>query len=323
MRITRRVLLHLTAGALASLAIGGQPAAAATPITLVVPTPAGGMVDTLGRLLGRELGESLGVPVVVENKPGASTLIATHYVMRAAPDANTLLLNLTQLVQSPLVYREKAGYDAFKDFVPVSRIGSSYAVLVAAPGLPTNSLAEFIQRGKDMDVINYGTNGIGSGTHIYMETFRLQTDLPFNHIPYKGEAPLLLDLMSGRLDFGWISPKAALEHGLEKKVLPLAVTSRERLPSLPDVPTFAELGYPNLSAETWVGIFAPAGTPPAAVERLAKEFDKAVSHPDVRAQLETFGIDAGGGTAADFAKVMRRSHDDWSRLVQLTGITLE
>lgn len=315
--LTRRALIVGGAAAtfLWALASHAEPAWPSKPVTIVVPTPPGGMLDALARLLAQRLAEPLSQPVVVDNRAGASTMVATHAVARAPADGHTLLLNVTQLVQNPLLYK-KPGYDAFKDFAPVIRIGAAVTVLSGAPDAPVKDLKELVAKAKaNPTPLSYGTQGIGSSHHIYTEILGRQTGLKLNHVPYRGEAPMLPDLMAGRLNLGWLSGMSALQYASEGKVKLLAATGRKRPVALPDVPTFAELGYTGLDSEGWVGILAPAGTPKPVIDRLSKELDHIIALPAVRERLVSFGIDPTGRVRAVHAQERGRlgPHDQGHR----------
>lgn len=293
------------------------------PITLVVPVPAGGMVDSLARTLGQQISESLGQPVVIDNRPGANTMIATDYVARAPGDGYTLLLNLTVLVQNPLLY-QKVNYDPFKDFAPVSRLGDNIAVFAVAPGIPAKTLPEFIALAKRRSTpFTYGSSGVGSASHMYGEMFAQAAGIQMLHVPYKGEAPLLPDLIAGRIDAGFVSGLSARQYGDDGRIRLLAISGRKRASGLPEIKTFGELGVSGIDAEAWVGVVAPARTPQAVVDRLSVEFAKAVAVPATRDKIISFGMEPVGGTPADFASYMRKSSDDWARIVQRTNIRLD
>lgn len=321
MAFTRReTLAFLGAMPFAAAAQGNYPN---KTVRIVIPVPAGGQTDILARMLGQKIGDALGQSVIVESKPGASTMIASEAVARSAGDGYTLLLTLTQLVQNPLLM-PKVNYDVFKDFAPVIRVAESTAILCVSPDLPAKSVQEFVALGKSRkEPLSYGSNGHGSTAHIYTEMFTRQTSLTLTHAPYKGEAQMIPDLVSGRLNAGWLSGMSAAQFGKENKVRILATTGRRRLTSLPNVPTFDELGYKGMDADGWIGIFAPSGTPKAIVDRLSTELDKAIATPEVRDRIVSFGLEPSGGTAADFTAVVRRSYDQWSNIIKTTNIQLQ
>ena len=327
MNTTRRhALQRLAATAVLPLAPAAWAQAApwpSKPITLVVPVPAGGMVDALARALGQQLGDALGQSVIIDNRPGANTMIGTDYVARAPGDGYTLLLNITVLVQNPLLY-QKVNYDPFKDFAPVSRIGENIAVFAVAPGVAAKTFPEFVALAKARaEPITYGSSGMGSASHIYGEMLAQSTGIKMIHVPYKGEAPLIPDLISGRIDAGFISGLAAHQYGTDGRVRLLALSGKKRSTGLPQLKTFSELGVAGIDAEGWVGLVAPAKTPKAVVDRLSAELAKAIAVPAMREKIISFGMEPVGGTPEEFAGLMRKSSDDWARIIQRTHIHLD
>lgn len=293
------------------------------PIHFVVPMPAGGAYDTLVRVLGEKLSDRLGQPVVVENKPGANTTIATTSVIRAPADGHTLLLALTVLVQYPLLYPDNQTYDPFKDLVPVSKVGDAVAVLGIAPGVPADSLEQFVSLAKETEM-SYGTPGVGSTTHLYGEIFSQLAGISMTHIPYRGDMSLLPDLATNRVNAGWFSPMIAEQYGgRQGKLKPLAVTGKGRTEVIPEVATFAELGFAGFDAEGWVGILAPAGTPQDIVDRLAFEIDAVLRDPEVRQRVVDIGLIPGGGTSSEFAETLQHTQEQWHDIIQRANVTLD
>lgn len=321
MNFSRRATLALLAAL--PLAATAQATFPDKPIRIIIPVPAGGQTDILARLLGQKLTASMGQPVIVESKPGAATVIATEMVAKSPPDGYTLLLTLTQIVQAPLLM-PRVKYDVFKDVVPVIRVAESTAIFAVPVGSPLKSIKDFVEQAKNRKVpFSYGSNGHGSTVHLYSDMFSRQYGFQLTHAPYKGEAPIVPDLVSGRIDAGWLSGMTAANLAKDKKVRILATTGTRRLTSLPEVPTFDELGYKGLDADGWIGIFAPGGTPRPIVEKLAAELDKAIQMPDVRERIISFGLEPAGGTSDDFSKMVRRSYDQWAHIIKTTGIQLD
>jgi tripartite-type tricarboxylate transporter receptor subunit TctC len=293
------------------------------PIRIVIPVPAGGQTDVLARLLGQKLTDALGQPVIVESKPGVATVLASELVARAPADGHTLLLSLTQVVQAPLLL-PKVGYDLFKDLAPVIRVADSTALLCVATNSPLQSVADLVSKSKGRTPpFTYGTNGHASTVHLYTEMFARQQGISLTHVPYKGEAPLVPDLVTGRVDAGWFSGMTGAQLAKDQKVRILATTGRQRMSGLPQVPTFGELGFPGMDADGWIGVFAPGATPRPIVDRLATELHKAITLPEVRERLVAFGLEPAGGTADEFSRVVRRTHQQWGQIIQTTGIRLE
>ena len=316
--------------AIAALGTGGlspsapaQPAWPTKPIRLIIPVPAGGQTDVMARLLGQKVGEALGQTVIVESMSGANTMIATEAVMRAPADGHTLLMNLTVMVQNPHLMLTKVRYDVFKDFVAVSRICESTAIFCVPAELPARTIPEFVALARKSPVpLTYGSNGQGSTAHFYGEMFARLAGITLSHVPYRGEAPMVPDLVSNRVNAGWLSGISAAQQSMDGKLRILATTGRKRLSALPTVPTFDEQGFKGLDADAWVGIFAPSGTPKAVVDRLAFEVDKAIATPELRERIISFGLEPSGGTAADFAAVVCRSFDEWGHIIKTSDIRL-
>ncbi|MDO8704365.1 MAG: tripartite tricarboxylate transporter substrate binding protein [Sulfuricaulis sp.] len=322
MNFTRRQTLALIAALPMAVAAQGTGSYPTKPIRIIIPVPAGGQTDILARLLGQKIGDALGQPVIVESKAGASTMIATEAVAKAPGDGYTLLMTLTQFVQNPLLM-PKVPYDVFKDFVPVTRVAESTAIFCVGSDLPVKNLAEFVALAKKPgSLLTYGSNGHASTSHMYADMLSRQAGMTLTHVPYKGEAQMIPDIVSGRLNAGFLSGMAANQQAKEGKVRILATTGRKRLTSLPNAPTFDEQGFKGLDADGWVGIFAPSATPTAIVDRLSAEFAKAIAQPDVRERIISFGLEPVGGTSAEFTTVVRRSHEEWSRIVKTLDMKL-
>lgn len=321
MHPTKRAILALLASL--PLAATAQSAYPDKPIRIIIPVPAGGQTDILARLLGQKLTASMGQPVIVESKPGAATVIATEMVTKAPRDGYTLLLTLTQIVQAPAL-TTRVKYDVFKDVTPVIRVAESTAIFSVPVDSPLKSIKDFVEQAKTRNPpFSYGSNGHGSTVHLYSVMLSRQYGFQLTHAPYKGESQMVPDLVSGRIDAGWLSGMTAANLAKDKQVRNLATTGRHRLTSLPDLPTFDELGYKGLDADGWIGIFAPGGTPRPIVDKLAAELDKAIKMPDVRERIISFGLEPVGGSADDFSKIVRRSYDQWSHIIKTTGIQLD
>lgn len=328
MNKSRRHCMALTAFlcglSCAGLALAQSPAPTEFPsktIRLVIPFPAGGQTDVLARMLGQRLSERLGQPVIVESKPGANSMIAIEAVARSPGDGHTLLIAGTTFAINPLQYR-KVPYDPFKDFVPVVRLGDNVAVYAISMQSPAKTLKEFLALAKSLSM-TYGTPGAGSTTHMYGEILSQNAGVKLVHVPYKGDASMLPDLISDRVNSGFISGLAGAQFSKEGKLRMIAVTGKSRAPSLPDLPTFGEQGVPGMDAEGWVGLFAPAGTPKPVVDRLASEFDMALKDPVIREKATAIGLIPIGGTSDEFAANLRKTYDDWSRIVKNTNVRMD
>lgn len=328
MSCKRRTLVRIVAAGAGSLLLGrsvAQPTAfPSKPIRLVVPAPAGGGADSLGRMIADRIAPSLGQPVVVDNKPGANTLIATQEVMKSPPDGYTVLLTFTVLVQNPLLYGKKAGYDPLKNLVPVARVADALAFFAVNSDVGATDVAAFLAAARAAPgKFSYGTMGIGSTPHLYTEILARQAGVNLVHVPYRGEAPMLPDLVGGRVHAGWLSIQTAQQMASSGRVRLLALSGGTRMASLPQVPTFKELGFSNMDADGWAGIFAPEGTPKPIVDRLSTEIERAMASPELRQKATMQGIEPRFAGAAEFAQMVRRSQGDWARIIELTGIRLE
>lgn len=294
------------------------------PVTLVVPFPAGGPTDAMARALAQKLAERLGQNVVVENKGGAGGTIAAEAVARAAPDGHTLFFGTTgTLAINPSLY-SKLRYDPVRDFAPVSLMATTMNVLVVHPEVPAKNLSELVQLAKARPgTITYGSAGNGSSNHLSGELFRSTAGVQVNHIPYKGSAPALVDLLGGRLTMMFDTIAQQTQNVAAGKVRALAVTGPRRSPLLPDVPTAQEAGLKDFDVTIWFGVLAPAGTPAQVVERLSREIGLVMSGDEMRRRMQADGAEARPTTPAEFAAVIRRDLDKWGPVVKASGATLD
>lgn len=313
-------------GALAAPQATAQTAAQAwptRPITIVMPYAAGGPTDLVTRMLAQRMSESLGQPVVVSNAPGASTMIGAERVARSPADGYTLFIgSVTTFSNNPLMYR-KIRYKV-EDFAPVSMIARTPYTLTVSPTMPVRNFAEFIAYAKQRPgkVFN-ATTGIGATNQLLGQMLNGEAGIKMVDVPYKGSGPALLDVMGGQVDllFDGINTSAqALKAG---KVRVLAVTSDRRSAAMPDVPTFAELGYPNMNASFWYGLFAPAGTPAAIIDRLNAEVNAALRSEDIRARLVSDGLAVEPGTPQALGATIARDAQLWGPVIKALGIELD
>ncbi|MGJ7489152.1 tripartite tricarboxylate transporter substrate binding protein [Variovorax sp. ZT4R33] len=317
------------------LALGGAVALAATamwpstavaqsfpikPIRIVVPFPPGGSTDLLARRIGEKLAAVWGQPVVVDNRAGAGGTLGADYVAKSAPDGYTLLMGVTGSNAIAGALYPKLPYDVVKDFAPVSLVVSSPLVLVRNPGFAGKTVAEVVALAKAKPgSISYGSPGNGTSMHLTGEMFKLSAKVSMLHIPYRGSAGALSDLMGGQIDtmFGdFLVVWPQLEAG---KLQPIAVTSKTRHKMLPNVPTIAESGYPGFEALSWQGLFAPAATPPAIVEQLNREVNKALASADIQEYFGSRGFALGGSSATEFKAFVKVEADKWAKIVQASG----
>lgn len=292
------------------------------PVTLVVPYTPGGPTDAVARALGDALRVRLGQPVIIENKPGAGTVIGNEYVARAAPDGYTLLLAGSSLTMAAAM--GKVNYDPVRDFAPVSMVLSLEMFLAVRPDVPARNLKELITWLKaNPGKASYGSVGNGSVTHLQMELFKSLTGTHIVHIPYKGSAPALTDLLGGRIQMVFDSMTTAGPHLKSGALRAMAITLPKRSQSLPDVPTFAEAGLPTFDAIAWSGVLAPAGTPPDVITRLNRDLMAAMQDPTFLKRLDALGGIPASSTPAEFAAKLQSETTKWTALVKERKLNVE
>ena len=300
------------------------PAVQAEPgktLRLIVPFPPGGSTDILARAIGAKLGPALGQTVVIDNKPGAGGALGAGEAARAEPDGNTLLMgHIGVLAVNPSLY-PKLPYDALKSFVPVAWVARVPNVLVVNANAPIKSLADLIAKARAQPgKLTYSSGGNGSAAHISFEYLKLKAGFFMLHIPYRGTAPSVTDLLGGQVDATFTGAPAVLPHVRAGRLRALAVSSPQRLPTLPDVPTVAESGFPGFDADQWYGIVAPAGTSAALVARLNAEINKALQTPAVAQQLAGEGAIPMPGTPKAFADLIASEIPRWAQVVKAGNI---
>jgi tripartite-type tricarboxylate transporter receptor subunit TctC len=292
------------------------------PIRLIAPFAPGGALDLIARGLGAKLSESLGQPVVVENRAGASGAIGSEAVARSAPDGYTVLLGATTTHGiNPAFNPKSLPYDAVKDFTPISLVATIPHALVVNPKLPVNSVQDLVRLGKSHS-LNYGSAGNGSPHHLAAELFKSLTGIEAVHVPYKGSGPALADLMAGNLDFVSVEYTAAEPHVKSGKLKALALATAQRVPGI-DLPTVAEAGYPGFEVTSWYAIFGPAGMPHDVTQKLSSEIHKAVTETDLRDRLKGLGTTPIGSTPEALAQFQRNDIERWTRVVRTAGIKPE
>ena len=294
------------------------------PIRLVVAAPAASATDIRARWLAPKLGVALGQPIVIDNRPGAGGSIGTELAAKSAADGYTLLLvHQGTLTLNPHIY-PRLGYDPFRSFAPVTRLGMSPLVLAVHPGVPANSVADLIQLAKQKPgQINFGSPGTGSPPHLAAELFKRLVQIQVTHVPYKGGAPALIDLMGGRVAYTFDSAVVQMPAARAGKTRALAVTSPKRVPGLPDLRTVAESGLPGYEFRAWQGIAAPAGTPPAIVARLNADIVKIMSTPEARDWFAELGGEPTTDTPQEFAAFIRSEHARWGPIIRDAGIKVD
>jgi tripartite-type tricarboxylate transporter receptor subunit TctC len=294
------------------------------PVRLIVPFPPGGGNDIVARAVARELGKSLGQQLVVDNRAGAGGAIGAELAARSPADGYTLFLGgVGSHVVNPSLHA-KLSYDPIRDFAPVTLIASAPSVLVVNPSLPATSVAEFTALAKaNPGKLNYASNGNGSSAQLAAVLYESMAGVRMVHVPYKGVAPALVDLMSGEVQLMFGTLVAILPHIKAGRLRALAVTGRTRSALLPEVPTLAESGLPGYEAGSWYGILAPAGTPGAIVARLNAEINAAIRQPEVRERLAAEGAEVLGGTPGDFASHIRAELSRMGKLMREAGVRME
>jgi tripartite-type tricarboxylate transporter receptor subunit TctC len=290
------------------------------PVRIVVPFTPGSATDTLARTYGQKLSEMWNQPVVVENKPGAGGTIGAAFVAKSTPDGYTLLVHSAAQAYNPSIYASLT-YDTVKDFVDIAALGGQPNVLVVAPSLGVKSVAELIALAKKKPgELNYASAGSGSGTHINGEKFKLAAGIDVLHVPYKGTPEALTDTIAGRVTYYFAPISAALPFVREGKLVALAVSTAKRASALPNVPTVAESGLPGFDYSLWVGIFAPAGTPPDIVDKIARDVRLAAQAADVKERFATLGAEPMPMTPAEFKQFVDGEITESAKVIKAAGI---
>ena len=300
------------------------PAYPTKPVRIVVPFPAGGATDILARAVAQKLTETWGQAFVVDNRPGAGGNIGSELVAKAAPDGYTLEMGTvgTHAINASLY--AKMPYDHVKDFAPIILVAGVPNVLVVNPAVPVNSVQELIAYAKaNPGKLNFASSGSGTSIHLSGELFKVMAGVQMTHIPYKGSAPALADLLGGQVQLMFDNLPPSLPQIKGGKLRALGVTSAARAPALPDTPTIAESGLPGFEASSWFGLLAPAGTPPAIIAKLNTEIAKWLASPEAREKLVAIGANIAGGTPEDFARHIRVETAKWAKVVKESGAKVD
>jgi tripartite-type tricarboxylate transporter receptor subunit TctC len=294
------------------------------PVTLVVAFTPGGASDVLARILGRKLEQILGQPFVIDNRPGAGGNVAAEAVAHAAPDGYTLLLGNNGILATNAALYKKVNFDAQADFSPVGLIGSQANILVVNPGLPVNSMAGLIALAKaNPGKLNFASSGHGLAAHLAGELFKAEAKVDLVHVPYKGAAPALQDVIAGHVQLMFATASSVVPHIRDGKVRALGVTTLRRTAVLPDIPTIDELGLKGFDATTWHGLVAPARTPKDVVAALHGALAASLEDPGVKKSLGDLGVDIMGGTPDDFAAYIKSEIPKWTAIVKASGAKLD
>lgn len=293
------------------------------PVTLVSPFTPGGAGEAIFRPLVNKLSARWGQPVILENKPGANGLIGTQYVMRAPADGHTILFHVPGILQNALLTKD-AKYDPFRDFKPLINLGSQPLVFATAGKNPYRSLKEFVEAGRAPNAdFSFGSIGPGSTYHIYGELLASSAGIKMPHIPYKGTAPMMMDLMTAQITGGFVTAHSAILYQQDGRLRPLAVGGTKRIPALPDVPTFAELGYQGFEQVGWYGLFVPRATPDALVQKMAADIADEIKKPELAKVMAELYITHNESKPAEFDAILRNDYKKWQELIARFNIRLE
>jgi tripartite-type tricarboxylate transporter receptor subunit TctC len=316
--------LGLAAAVIHSASVPAQaPAWPTKPVHIVVPFPAGGTTDIIGRTVGDELSKSLGQPVVIDNKPGANTNIGAAFVARAAPDGYTLLVASPSVTTNPGLYRA-LDYDTARDLTGVSLITEVPLVMVIHPAIPATSVAELVAHVKASGKpLSCGSTGSGSLAHLSCILLKNSTGMDVLHIPYKGGAPMVNDLLGGQVDTMFDAPATTLAHIQAGKMRALATTGPRRIPALPSLPTMKESGYDSFEVVWWAGVLAPAGTPAPIIERLNGDVARALDSPALAARFAPLGMGATKESAESFTARIKNDIVRWGKVFRDAGVTID
>jgi tripartite-type tricarboxylate transporter receptor subunit TctC len=321
-------MLRRTIIVAAAMALVGSFAARAAdyptrPITLTVAFTPGGPSDVLARIVGRKLEQLLGQPVVIENKPGAGGNVAAELVAHSQPDGYTLLNGNNSILATNAALYKNINFDPEADFAPIILLGSQANILVVNPDVPARSMAELIALAKaNPGKLNFASSGYGAAAHLAGELFKTEAKVNIVHVPYKGAAPALQDVIAGHVQMMFATAASVVPHIKDGKVRALAVTTLQRTAVLPDLPTIDELGLKGFDATTWHGLVAPAKTPKDIVAALHDAAAKALADPAVKKSLGDLGVDIAGGSSADFAAYIRSEIPKWTAIVKASGATV-
>jgi tripartite-type tricarboxylate transporter receptor subunit TctC len=289
------------------------------PIRMVVPYPPGGPTDLTARVVAAEMGNTLGQSIVVDNKPGASGMIGAEQVARAEPDGYVFLANASLHVINPFIFPDMR-FDAIKDFVPITQLAAVPLVLVVPADSPIKTVKDLADLAKkNPNQFNFGSSGSASAQHLAGESFKIAAGVNMQHVPYKGSAPALADLVGGQIQLMFDSMPSAMPFIKAGKLRAIAVTTAKRAQALPDLPTVAEAGYPGFDISTWYGYWAPKGTPDAIVNKLAQAAKKALTEPAVIAAYANMGAEPVGSSPAEFARYNEADMKKWEEIVRKSG----
>lgn len=324
MTLTRRTTLSLAAGAALAPTLARGQGFPSRPVTLVVAYPAGGPTDAIARIVAQDISGPLGQNVVVRNEAGASGAVGTRGVARAEPDGHTITFGNNQTHGNNMFLLKEPGYDAVKDFAPLAGIGAFEHVFVVKKDLPVKTINDLVEMAKkEPGKLNYGSTGLGSGSHLATELFMARTGIKMQHVPFRGAAPLVQELMGGRIDVSNSTLPSVLGQIQSGDVRAIAVASPARNPTLPDVPTLREQGIANADAESWAAFFAPAATPQPVLDRLSREIIAAIEKPSVRDAIAKTGFTLKLRDPAAFRPYHAAEMTTWAEIIKTVGLKPE
>jgi tripartite-type tricarboxylate transporter receptor subunit TctC len=328
MRISASTKRLRTALVLMACAVAAIPSALAQewpnkPIRLIVSFAAGGVTDVVGGGMQPQPSEAFGQPIIIDNRPGAGGTVAEALLARAAPDGYTMLMTADSVPANPHLM-SNLPYDTFRDLLPVGMLSRIPLVLLVNTAVPSGTVKDFIGYARaNPGRISYASPGVGTSNHLYSEVFKDMTNVEMSHVAYKGGGPAMSDLIGGHVQALLITSTLAAPQVAAGKVKALAVTSDRRTAQMPNVPTFAEAGYPDFKPQQWSGLFLPSGTPPAVVTRVSAEFGHAMKAPEVVTRLRELGIEPVMSSPAEFASLLRKEHETLGKLIRSRNITAQ
>jgi tripartite-type tricarboxylate transporter receptor subunit TctC len=313
----RSLLLGASAIALGLAAPVQAQSFPSKPIRLVIPFAPGGVVDLTARQIGPKLSEAIGQPVLIENRSGAGGTLAADHVAKSAPDGHTLLFAFDSHAVNPHIYKSELRYDTFKDFAPVTFVGSIPLLLATSPAYPAQDMPAFLNLARNKPgSVSYASVGAGSSGHLAAEQLKLLAKVDMLHVPFKGGAPALAALMGEQVQLIVFAAGAGVPLVRGGKIKPLAVSGKQRSSAMPNVPTMAEAGYPQLDSGAWMGLLAPAGTPSAVIGRLNAEVAKVLKDPELIKRLADQAVELSSSTPEQFGALVRSEHDKWGKVIR-------
>jgi tripartite-type tricarboxylate transporter receptor subunit TctC len=290
-------------------------------VRIIAPFTPGGVTDVLSRELAAKMTQSWRTSVVAENRPGAAGIIGTQFVANAAPDGYTLLLGTNGTNATNVALYSKLPYNPSRDFAPISLVATSYLILMSHPSVPVTTVKDLVALARARKgTLTYGSGGSGSTPHLAAELFKSMANIDMIHVPYKGGAPAMIDMLAGRIDLYFSNTAVAAPHVGTGRIKMLAVTSAKRSPAFPKVPTFSESGVPGYDVTSWFGLFAPARTAPETIAKLHAEVARIVALPETVKHFENAGLDAASSTPAEFSAFIRNEVEKWTKVVRTAGI---